>query len=360
MSDVLLLVGTQKGLFSFRSDSSRKRWKFGGPFLKGKEINHAVFDRRSGTIHATANDVFFGSRIASSKDFGKKWKESEGGPKFEADSGLKLDRLWHIEPGRPSEPNVIYCGVAPAALFRSDDGGENFYEVTGLTDHPSRPQWQPGAGGLCLHSIMLDPQDSTRMWIGISAVGVFRTDDDGKSWVTLNKGVRAEFQPEKYPEFGQCVHHAELAPGGRDRIYQQNHCGVYRSDDAGETWTEISEGLPSDFGFSLALHPRNREVAYVIPIGGAEMRTPPGAKLRVFRTSNAGRAWEPLTKGLPQRRAYMGTYREALASDTLDPAGVYFGTNTGNLYASADEGDSWKRITADLAPITSVSAAVLD
>jgi photosystem II stability/assembly factor-like uncharacterized protein len=359
MPDMLLLVGTAKGLFVFRSDSNRKEWRHSGPHLKGLEINHAVFDRRSGTVYATGNNVFYGSRIAYSKDFGETWADSESGPRFPEDGDVKLDRLWHIEPGLPSEPDVLYCGVAPAALFRSEDGGKNWTEMTGLTSHPSRPKWQPGAGGLCLHSIVLDPENENRKWVGISAVGVFRTDDGGESWVTQNKGVRAEFQPEKYPEFGQCVHHLVAAAGEPNRrLYQQNHCGVYRSDDEGASWDEITEGLPSDFGFPMAAHPRDSDTAYVVPLQGADFRGPPDNKLRVFRTKDAGKSWDAMTDGLPQQ-AYMGAYRESLTIDSLDPAGLYLGTNTGNLYSSADEGETWTEITSELPPVFSVHAESL-
>lgn len=353
---MLLLVGTAKGLFTYQSDD-RSRWETTGPHLPGKEINHATFDPRTKTIFATANDPWFGSRLAYSKDMGKTWVESESGPRFEENGGLKLDRLWHLEPGRASEPGVIYCGVAPAALFRSDDDGATWSEVEGLTSHPSRERWQPGAGGLCLHSIVLDPEDDKRMWVGISAVGVFRTDDGGATWQTQNKGVRAEFQPEKYPEFGQCVHHlVAAATNGDRRLYQQNHCGVYRSDDQGASWEEITEGLPSDFGFPMAAHPQDPNSVYVVPLRGAELRTPPDGKLRVFRTRDAGKSWEPLSDGLPQDDAFMGIYREGLCTDGMDPAGLYLGTNTGNLYASIDEGETWKQITPNLPPVMSVSA----
>lgn len=350
---MILSVGTAKGLFLFRSDESRRRWRRSGPHLKGLEINHAIVDPRSGDLFATANSPWFGSRMSRSTNNGRTWQESE--VKF-GDEEQKLDRVWHIEPGRPSEPDTIFLGVAPAALFRSDDRGESWSEVKGLTEHPSRDRWQPGAGGLCLHSIVLDPDDASKVWIGISAVGVFRTEDGGDKWETKNAGVRAEFQPEKYPEFGQCVHHMVRAANGR--LYQQNHCGVYRSDDGGDSWDEITEGLPSDFGFPMAAHPRDPDTAYVIPLQGAEFRGPPEGKLRVFRTTDAGKSWEPLTQGLPQSGAFMGIYREGMTADSLDPCGIYFGTNTGNLYASIDEGESWRRLSAELPPITSVSVSV--
>ena len=355
MAETLLLVGTAKGLFILRS-KDRSKFTFDGPHLTGMEINHAVFDERTGTIHATANSPWYGSRLSSSKDMGKTWTDSSKGPAFEKDSGSKLDRIWHIEPSL-ADPNVVYAGVAPAALFKSLDGGDTWEEVKGLTSHPSREKWQPGAGGLCLHTIIEDPENENRKWVGISAVGVFRTDDGGETWQTMNKGVRAEFSPDRYPEFGQCVHDAVLASDGR--LYQQNHCGVYRSDDAGESWDEITEGLPSDFGFPMAVHPRDPDTAYVIPLKGAELRCPPDGHLRVFRTSDGGKSWEPKSEGLPKSNAFMGIYRENLCVDSSDPLGIYFGTNTGQLYASIDEGETWKSITHDLPPVYSVSASGL-
>lgn len=355
---VLVCVGTAKGLFLF-TGKGRKGWRARGPFLKGREINHAVYDRRMGRVFATSNNVFFGSEIAWTSDLGKTWQTAEASPKFAPDSGLKLDRIWHIEPGRTGEEEVLYAGVAPAALFKSDDGGHSWKEVDGLTAHPTRERWQPGAGGLCLHSIQLDPSSSRRMFVGISAVGVFGTQDAGNSWATLNAGTRAGFQPEKYPEFGQCVHKLLMSPGNPSLLFQQNHCGVYRSDDGGDKWNEITEGLPSEFGFPMALHPRDPETAYVVPLEGAEFRCPPEGKLQVYRTKDGGMSWEPLGKGLPQRNAYMGIYRENLSVDTLDPAGVYLGTNTGKVYFSPDEGESWKELAGNLPPVTSVEAAAL-
>jgi len=355
---LLLMVGTSKGLFLYHSDRDRQTWRVEGPFLDGLEVNHATFDRRTGAVYATANSPWFGSRLAYSRDMGKTWQESRG-LGFSPESGLKLDRLWHIEPGRPSEPGVVYCGVAPAALFRSDDGGETWEEVTGLTSHPSRPDWQPGAGGLCLHTIVLDPVQSGRMWVAISSAGAFRTDDGGLTWQAVNKNLRRA-EMEAYPEWGQCVHDVVLAAGGNSRLYLRNHSCVYRSDDGADTWQDITAGLPSDFGFPIAAHPRDPDTAYVIPLQNADFRCPPEGKLRVFRAQDAGRTWQPLSRGLPQRGAYMGIYREGLCTDELEPAGVYFGTNTGHLYVSADEGDRWRRLTATLPPIYSVSAAVLN
>ncbi len=356
---IAVLVGTKKGLIVFTSND-RQHWETSGPMHhRGLEVNHAVYDQRNGAIYATANDAWFGSRIVWSKDFGESWEEATENPKFSPDSGLTVERLWHIEPGPKDAPDVLYAGVAPAALFRSEDAGRTWQEVTGLSQHPSREQWQPGAGGLCLHSIQLDPGNDQRMFVGISAVGVFRTDDGGESWLPLNKGVRAEFQPDRYPEFGQCVHKLLMAPGDPSRLFQQNHCGIYRSGDAAETWEEITTGVPSDFGFPLAIHPSKPETIYTVPLQGAEFRCPPDGKLSVYRSSDSGSTWEALSRGLPQENAFMGTYREGLAMDSLEPAGIYLGTNTGKLFFSADEGENWQELAGDLPPVYSVEAAVL-
>lgn len=360
---VILSVGTKKGLFLFTS-RSRKRWQLGGPFhWQGSEVDHALCDPRTGVVYATANSPFFGCQVIWSKDLGESWQAAKGSPKFTPGSGLKVERIWHIEPGAADQPEVLYAGVAPAALFRSEDCGQAWQEVTGLSAHPTRDRWQPGAGGLCLHSILLDPSRRDRMFVAISSVGTFRTDDDGQSWGPLNRGVRQEFGPERYPEFGQCVHKLIMAPGRPSLLFQQNHCGVYRSDDAGETWQEITAGLPSDFGFPMAIHPREPETIYVVPLESweakAPFRCPPEGKLRVFRSRDGGKAWEPLSRGLPQRNAFMGVYREGLTIDSLEPAGLYLGTNTGKLFFSDDEGDSWRLLADNLPPIASVSATVL-
>lgn len=355
---VLLTVGTSKGLFLF-TGKGRKGWRLRGPFFEGREIFHAILDQRSRKIFATVNSVFFGSEMASSSNLGKTWETAEASPKFSAESGNKLENIWHIEPGPADQPDLVYAGVAPAALFKSDDGGRSWTEMQGLSSHPTRERWQPGAGGLCLHSIQIDPSNPRRMFIGISAVGVMATEDGGESWNMRNAGTRAEFQPEKYPEFGQCVHKLLMTKQNPSLLFQQNHCGVYRSDDGGEKWTEITEGLSSDFGFPMALHPREPETAWVAPLKGAEFRGPPDAKLRVYRTRNGGQSWEALTNGLPQRKAYMGIYRENMSVDALDPVGVYLGTNTGKVFFSSDEGDSWKELADNLPPVMSVEATVL-
>ena len=362
---VIVSLGTRKGVFVYSSDPSRSRWRLSGPFLKGQDVNHATIDVRTGTLYATGNDPWFGPRVTMSKDFGKTWHDAERSPHFAEGSPLgSVARLWRIEPGRASEPGRLWCGVDPATLFRSDDGGETWDEVAGLSEHETRPQWFPGNGGLIAHSIVLDPTNQQRMWVGMSGPSVFRSLDGGESWQPANRGIRnglVRYEPnaEEFPEQGQCVHHV-VHSAAPDRLYAQVHWGTVRSDDGAENWVDITEGLPSDFGMVMAAHPRDADVAYVVPLVSGEFRTPPDGKLRVFRTANAGGSWEPLTKGLPQRNAYMGTYREGMAIDGLEPAGLYLGTNTGHLYASADEGDSWRKVTSDLPPISSVSVCVLD
>ncbi len=363
-SGVVLMVGTKKGLFLASSDKARSKWRISGPFLPGVEVNHATIDPRTGVLYATANDAWFGNRISKSRDKGQTWEDAKSTPRFEEGSGRTVERLWRIEPGRASEPGVIYCGADPGVLFRSEDGGDTWAEDVALNTHPTRDRWGPGAGGLIVHSVVLDAKDKQRMWVAISAAGVFRTEDGSKTWQPMNtslKNVLAKYDPnaELYPEVGQCVHHLVHAASD-DRLYAQTHYGTYRTDDGGTTWTEITEGLPSDFGFMMVAHPRNPDVAYVLPLTGAELRAPPEGKLRVYRTSDAGKSWEAMTKGLPQENAYMGNYREGMSIDSLEPAGVYFGTNTGQLYASANEGDTWQRVTADLPPISSVHAAVIE
>lgn len=351
-----LLAGTRKGLFLITSPD-RRSWAVNGPFLAGKEVNHAVFDSRNDRIYATSNDAWFGCQVVWSDPTGDEWTPAARSPVFAKDSGRKVERIWHIAPGATAQPDLLYAGVAPAALFVSEDGGMNWSEVAGLSEHETRERWQPGAGGLCLHSIVQDPSDTARMWVGISAVGVFRTDDGGKTWATGNRGVRAGFQPDQYPEFGQCVHKLLKAPGEGEVLYQQNHCGVYRSLDGGAAWDEITEGLPSEFAFPLAIHPHDPETLYVIPLQGSEFRCPPDAKLRVFRSRDRGDTWQAMTEGLPQENAYCSVMREAMSTDRMDPAGIYFGTNTGKIFGSSDEGETWHLLADNLPPVYSVSVS---
>ncbi len=352
---VLLLVGTKKGGFILDGDEARHDWHLRGPLCEGWPIYDMNWDQRSGTIYAAGGSSWYGAAIWRSHDLGSTWAHSSEGLTY-GDDGPKLQTAWNVTPA----DGAVYAGVEPAGLFRSEDGGRTWRHVEGLRRHPTCPEWQPGNGGLCLHSIVPHPTDRDRMWVAISAVGTFYTEDGGESWETRNRGVRAEYAPERYPEFGQCVHKLVMAAGTPERLYQQNHCGVYRSEDGGASWEEITSGLPSDFGFPMVVHPRDRESAFVIPLNGAEEgRFMPDAKGAVWRTRDAGSSWIRLDRGLPQEHAYLGVLREAMAIDPLDPAGVYFGTSTGEVYGSADEGASWRLIAGHLPPVSSVEAAVV-
>ena len=360
--DVLLLVGTMKGAFLLRADAARSSWEVGGPYFPGSAVYAMAYDRRAGRhrLWAGPTSMHWGGLLRSSDDFGRTWTNpEEANVKFPETAGVALKQIWQIAPGRDTEPDTLYCGVEPAAVFISRDAGVSWTLNDGLWNHPHRPQWQPGGGGLCLHTILLDPADDDRMHVAISTGGVYATEDGGESWRPSNTGVRADFLPEKYPEFGQCVHKVVQSKPRPDRMFLQNHWGLYRSDDRGETWTDIANGVPSDFGFGLTIHPRDPDCAWIVPLESDEFRCTPEGKLRVYRTRDAGASWHPLTSGLPQEGAYEAVLRDALASDTLDPVGVYFGTRNGKVFASADQGDSWTEVLDGLPPVVSVKAAIV-
>lgn len=348
-----ILVGTKKGAFVFKSTNGRRSWKMFGPFFEGCEVYHMTYDARNGCLLAAVNNYQWGPRILWSRNLGESWKESSVHPRFRKGSGLSVEAVWHIEPSSAKEPRRLYAGVAPAALFRSDDAGDTWDLIEGLTNHPTRKKWTPGAGGLCLHSILVDPRDQRRMHVAISSVGVLNTEDGGNSWRFQNKNVRADFLPNKYPEFGQCPHKLLRNPSAPEELYQVNHCGVYVSRKGGEEWTEITENLPSTFGFSLALDPNEASRIYTIPEQSGSNRVPPKGSFAVWTRKEPGH-WSRLSKGLP-RRAYFGTYREGMTADTEDPCGIYFGTNTGQLYASRNAGEDWARVSDSLPPILSVA-----
>jgi len=358
---VYALIGTRKGGFIFESDSRRRKWKMRGPFFESSSVFHMAFDQRDErTIYAAVNSFHFGPTIFRSRNFGRTWKQAKKPPRFSEGSGLRVENVWHIEPGHSDESDVVFAGTAPGALFRSSDDGETWDINESLNKHPSRSKWAPGAGGLCLHSIVLDPNNLNRMYVGISAVGVFKSEDAGESWATKNTNVRADFLPTKYPEFGQCVHKLVMDPTNPQHLYQQNHCGVYRSDDAAESWVDISKGLPSRFGFPMAAHPRTSGQLYVVPEEGDFFRVVSNREFVVYETSTAGKRWKKLDKGLPKRNAYLGCYREGLASDCLEPAGLYAGTRMGHVFSSNDEGKDWSVLAQWLPPVYSVSAATLN
>ncbi len=360
--DVLLLVGTMKGAFVLRTDRKRARWEVGGPYFPGAPVYAMAYDQRKGhhRIWAGAQSWRWGTALRSSEDFGKTWIEPETyNIKFPADSGLSLKNIWQICLGHPDEPDTLYCGVEPSALFRSDDNGKTWSLVRGLFDHPHRARWTPGFGGLCLHTILPDPKNRELMIVAMSTGGVYRTDDGGRTWQARNRGIRAEFLPDKYPEFGQCVHKVVRHPARPERLFLQNHWGLYRSDNAAESWEDIANGVPSDFGFAMVMHPHNPDAVYILPIESDEFRCTPEGKLRVYRTRNAGASWEPLTHGLPQKGAFETVVRDAMAADVLDPAGIYFGTRSGKLYGSSNEGATWQVILQGLPPIVCVKAAAV-
>ena len=357
----VLLVGTVKGAFLLSSDAGRERWEVSGPHFPGRIIYSMAYDGRKGRRRTWASSTHFafGTLLHSTEDFGRTWTNPESAPvKFPEKTEQSLKQIWQITVGPEQEPDKMYCGVEPAALFESNDGGQNWSLVQGLFDHPHRPQWQPGGGGLCLHTIVLDPSTAQRMHVAISAGGVYRTDDGGRSWQARNQGISAEFLPSKYPEFGQCVHKVARHTSRPERLFLQNHGGLFRSDNAGDTWQEIANGVPSDFGFPMVVHPHDADTAYIFPLE-QEMRCSPNAKLRVYRTRNAGGSWEPLGNGMPQEGAYETVLRDGMAADALDPAGIYFGTRSGKLYGSRDEGGSWQQILGGLPAITCVKAAMV-
>jgi serine/threonine protein kinase len=332
--DFLLLVGTTKGAFILRSNAQRSRWEVGGPYFHGHNVYAMAYDGRAGQHRIWASTQnYWGTLLRSSDDFGKSWTNPQQAPiRFPSETGVSLKNIWQITLGRPEEPNVLYCGVEPAALFETRDAGETWSLVRGLFDHPHRARWMPGNGGLALHTIVLDPAEKQRMYVAISTGGVYRTNDGGVSWTAQNQGIRAIFMPEKYPEFGQCVHKIALHASRPERLFLQNHWGLYRSDDYGENWKDIANGVPSDFGFAVVMHPRNPDCVYIVPVESDEFRCACDGRLRVYRTRNGGASWEPLMRGLPQKRAYETVLRDGMAADSFDPVGIYFGTRSGQLW----------------------------
>ena len=365
-NQIVLLVGTKKGGFILSSDAARENWSLDGPFHAGSEVFHMIYDDRHSAVIAAVNHPVWGPKVHVSRDLGKTWSTSEDQPSFPEDSGQSVENLWHLEPGRPSEPDVLYVGAAPASLFKSEDYAKTWQPVKALNEHPTREHWQPGFGGLCLHSMVLDPEDSNRMWVGISAVGTLETTDGGASWNFKNAGVRADFAPDPLPEYGQCVHKMLMHPKKTSTLIQQNHCGVYISHNLGEAWDDISEGLPSRFGFPLGLHSTNPDCFYVIPedkalgtdVGGGQRYTTDG-KLTVYRTQDAGKTWEPLTQGLPQEHAYINVLRECMSTDRYDSCGIYFGSTTGQIFYSKNNGDSWNKMIDYLPPVRSVECGMI-
>jgi hypothetical protein len=365
MSSVRVLVGTRKGAFVLTSDGTREKWDVSGPHFAGWEVYHVKGSpAEPERLYASQSSGWFGQLIQRSDDGGKTWDQM--GNKFEYDGvpgthqwydgtphPWEFARVWHLEPDL-TDPDTVYAGVEDAALFRSVDGGQEWQELSGLRDHDTGPQWQPGAGGMCLHSIILDPTNPDRMFVAISAAGAFRSDDAGKSWRPITRGLKSDGIPDPDANVGHCVHRIAAHPSRPDVLFMQKHWDVMRSDDAGESWYEISGDLPTDFGFPIDVHAHEPETIYVVPITSDSLHYPPEGKLRVYRSRTGGNEWEPLTKGLPQKDCYLNVLRDAMAVDSLDSCGIYFGTSGGQVYASPDAGDNWSPIVRDLPPVLSV------
>jgi hypothetical protein len=394
MSGVRVLVGTRKGAFVLTSDGTRRKWDVSGPHFAGWEVYHlkgspADPDR----LYASQTSGWFGQIIQRSDDGGRTWHQPgtpagepttspDGMPRGESNKFVydtspetgkpltthqqydgsqrpwEFKRVWHLEPSL-TDPDTVYAGAEDAALFRTTDGGRTWHELAGLRGHGTGPRWQPGAGGMCLHTILLDPRDAARMYVAISAAGAFRSDDGGRAWKPINRGLRSQYIPEAAAEVGHCVHRIAMHRSRPDVLFMQKHWDVMRSDDRGESWREVSGNLPSDFGFVIDVHAHEPETIYVVPIKSDSEHFPPDGRLRVYRSRTGGGEWEALTEGLPQRDCYVNVLRDAMAVDALEPCGVYFGTTGGQVYASPDAGESWAPIVRDLPAVLSVEVQAL-
>jgi hypothetical protein len=358
--DILVIVGTVKGAFIFVGDRNRDRWRIAGPYFKGQSIFSTAYlpGKKSPRILVGNFSMHWGAVVSWSDDFGATWTEpADGNVKFPAGSGLSLNAVWALESAPLLGLDVVFAGTDPAALYRSDDRGETFRPIESLLQHHERPYWLPGFGGLCLHTILPHPRDPQRILVGISSAGMYRTDDGGESWARRNKGVKMEGGPPHAPHFGpQCAHKMRYDAKNPARIYLQNHPGVYRSDDGGDSWIDIANGLPSVFGFPLVAHPSRADTAYLIPLQSDQFRVPIDGAVKVWRTRDAGDSWVPLGEGLPDRDAYFSVLRDAFTTDGLDPAGLYFGTRGGQLFSSADEGESWRAMADWLPAVLCVKA----
>lgn len=387
---VRVLVGTRKGAFILSADGKRDSWSVDGPHFAGWEVYHIKGSPADpNRLYVSQSNGWFGQVIQRSDDGGKTWDAPGGGvtispqgmPRGESNRFVydisergkpltshqwydgtqrpwEFKRVWHLEPSL-TDPDIVYAGVEDAGLFRSGDGAHSWHELAGLRGHSSGPRWQPGAGGMCLHTIILDAHDPARMFVAISAAGVFRTEDSGVTWQPANRGLRSPYLPDQDSEVGHCVHRLAMHPSRPRVLFMQKHWDVMRSDDGGDSWHEISGNLPTDFGFAIDVHAHQPETVYVVPIKSDAEHYPPEGKLRVYRSRGGGNEWEPLINGLPQRDCYVNVLRDAMAVDSLDPCGVYFGTSGGQVYRSSDEGDHWAPILRDLPPVLSVEVQTM-
>jgi photosystem II stability/assembly factor-like uncharacterized protein len=370
MSGVRVLVGTRKGAFIITSDGTRSRWDVSGPHFGGWEMYHIKGSPADpNRIYASQSSGWFGQTMQRSDDGGKTWLPVRNKFVYDGVPGThqwydgtphpwEFKRVWHLEPSL-TDPDLVYAGVEDAAIFKSTDGGANWAEMPGLRGHGSGPKWQPGAGGLCLHTILLDPTDAKRMFIAISAAGAFRTDDGGETWKAINQGLRSQYIPDPNAEVGHCVHRIAMHHSRPNTLFMQKHWDVMRTDNAGDQWTEVSGNLPTDFGFVIDVHAHEPETIYVVPIKSDSEHYPMDGALRVYRSRTGGNEWEPLTNGLPQENCYVNVLRDSMSVDQLDPCGVYFGTTGGQVYASNNGGDSWSAIVQNLPPVLSVEVQTL-
>ena len=370
MSQVRVLVGTRKGAFILTSDGARQQWKVDVPHFPGWEMyNLKGSPVDTDRLYASQSNAWFGQIIQRSDNGGASWTVVDNTFTYDGIPGTHLwydgtphpwafKRVWHLEPSL-TERDVVYAGVEDAALFKSSDGGASWAELSGLRKHGTGSQWQPGAGGMCLHTIVIDPVDAQRMYVAISAAGAFRTIDGGATWTPINKGLRSAQIPDEDAEVGHCVHRIAMHPSNTQTLYMQKHWDVMRSDDGGDSWREVSGNLPTDFGFPIEVHAHEPETIYVVPITSDAHHFPPDGKLRVYRSRTGGHEWEPLTNGLPQQDCYVNILRDAMATDTLDSCGIYFGTTGGQVYVSSDSGDHWMPIVHDLPAVLSVEVQTL-
>ncbi len=370
MTAVRVLVGTRKGAFVLTSDGTRKSWDVSGPHFAGWEVYHAKGSPADpDRLYLSQSTGWFGQQIQRSDDGGRTWEAVGNEFSYDGIPGThqwydgtphpwEFARVWHLEPSL-RDPDTVYAGVEDAALFRSVDGGQHWEELSGLRNHETGKNWQPGAGGMCLHTILLDPVHDGRMFAAISSAGAFRSDDSGTTWRPVTKGLRSEFMPDPEAEIGHCVHRIAMHPSRPDVLFMQKHWDVMRSDDAGANWHEISGDLPTDFGFPISVHAHEADTVYVVPITSDSLHFPPDGQLRVFRSRTGGNEWEPLTTGLPQENCYVNVLRDGMDVDSLDDCGIYFGTTGGQVYASSDSGDTWSALVRDLPSVLSVEVQTL-